>query len=83
LGVSGREMLRKIVAGVENPEELAGLARGRLKDKREDLMRALRGVIGSHQRLLLAEQLSHIEELDARIARLSEPPMSDLGPEVH
>jgi transposase len=72
LGVSGREMLQKIVAGVEDPEELAGLARGRLKDKREALVRALRGVIGSHQRLLLGEQLSHIEDLDARIARLSE-----------
>lgn len=72
LGVSGREMLRKIADGVEDPEELADLARGRLKDKRESLVRALRGVIGSHQRLLLAEQLSHIDELDGRIARLSD-----------
>jgi transposase len=70
LGVFGREMLHRIVDGVD--ESLAGLARGKLKDSREDLGRALRGVIGPHQRLLLGEQLSHIEELDGRIARLSE-----------
>jgi transposase len=72
LGVSGREMLRQIIAGVDDAEQLASLARGKLKDKHEDLVRALRGVIGAHQRLLLAEQLHHLEELDGRIARLSQ-----------
>jgi transposase len=80
LGVSGREMLHRIVDGVDDPESLAGLARGKLKNKREDLIRALRGVIGSHQRLLLGEQLSHIEELDGRISRLSEEVGRRMGP---
>jgi transposase len=80
LGVSGRAMLKKIVAGVEDPEVLAGLARGRLRHKQEALVRALRGLVGSHQRLLLAEQLSHLEDLEGRIARLSDEIGRRLGP---
>jgi transposase len=80
LGVSGRAMLRQIIAGVDDAEQLASLARGRLKDKHEDLVRALRGIIGSHQRLLLAEQLHHLEELDGRIARLSEEVQRRMAP---
>ena len=72
LGVSGLQMLRKIIQGVDDPHELAGLARGRLRNKHDELVRALRGVIGPHQRLLLAEQLTHIEDLDQRIDRISQ-----------
>jgi len=71
LGRSGRDMLTAISQGQEDPVELAALARGRLKEKSEQLQRALRGVVGPHQRFLLHEQLSHIEELEARIHRLS------------
>lgn len=71
LGRSGRDMLAAICQGVEDPLTLTAMARGRLKDKSEDLQRALRGLIGGHQRFLLQEQLSHIEELEARLARLS------------
>ena len=53
------------------PQALAALARGRLRDKHDALVEALRGQVGAHQRLLLAEQLPHIEELEAREARLS------------
>jgi transposase len=80
LGVSGRAMLRRIVEGVEDPEVLAGLAQGRLRNKHEDLVRALRGLVGSHQRLVLSEQLSHLEDLEGRIARLSEEIARRLGP---
>jgi len=70
LGRSGRDMLAQLAAGNENLEEMAGLARGRLANKREELQRALQGVIGSHQRFMIKEQLVHVEELEARIARL-------------
>lgn len=80
LGVSGREMLRQIVAGVEDVEALAGLARGRLKNKHQQLLQALRGVIGPHQRLMLGEQLNHIEELDQRIDRLTKEVECRLSP---
>jgi transposase len=70
LGKSGREILECLVQGETNPEKLADLARGRLKKKREELAEALRGVMGPHQRMMLASQLRHIDFLDQEIARL-------------
>jgi hypothetical protein len=43
LGVSGRLMLEAIIAGGEDPEKLAQLARGRLKGKIPQLKQALQG----------------------------------------
>ena len=71
LGVSGRAMLDALVAGHDDPEALAALAVGRLRDKHERLVAALRGLIGPHQRRLLATQLRHIDFLDAEIVALS------------
>ena len=42
-GVSGRAMLRALIAGEASPEAMAGLARGRLRRKRADLILALDG----------------------------------------
>ena len=50
---------------------LAGLARGLLRKKRDLLQQALAGRLQPHHRFLLAEQLRHIEALDAAIARVS------------
>ncbi|CAB3395099.1 transposase (fragment) [Kyrpidia spormannii] len=72
LGKSGREILKALIEGQTDPEALADMAKGRMKAKREELRRAVQGMIGDHQRLLLREQLRHIEELDARIARLTQ-----------
>lgn len=72
LGVSGRAMLESIAGGNDEPTTLAALARGRLKSKREDLERALTSLVGAHQRMLIGEQLHHIDELDRRIERLDE-----------
>lgn len=71
LGRSGREMIRAICHGTEDPVALAALARGRLKEKSAQLQEALHGLTGPHQRFLLQEQLSHIEELETRIDRLN------------
>jgi len=79
LGRSGREMLAGLAAGNEDIEQLAGLARGRLVEKRQELLRALRGVMGAHQRFMLGEQLAHIAEIEARIARLDE----EIGHRLH
>lgn len=70
-GKSVRRMLWAIVEGQEDPEPLADLALGRLKDKRPALIKALRGFVGDHVRFMLSEQLGHLDELDGRIERLS------------
>lgn len=69
LGVSGRAMLDALVAGEANPEVLADLARGRLRDKREQLSQALTGRVKPHHRFVLTELLCQIDSLDETIAR--------------
>ncbi len=71
LGASGRAMLEAIIGGTSDPATLADLARGRLREKRAALERALQGCVGPHQRFLLAEQLCHLDALDESIARVS------------
>lgn len=70
-GVSGRAMLDAIVAGEENPEALARLAWGRLQRKQAQLVAALQGWIGAHQRCLLASLLRQLDFLEAEIDHLS------------
>jgi transposase len=80
LGVSGRAMLEALVAGQEDPQELASLARGRLRNKRPSLEEALAGRVEAHQRFLLALQLQHIDQLDGTIAVLGEEMNERLRP---
>jgi transposase len=47
------------------------LARGRLRDKLPQLERALTGQFGPHQRFLVAQQLAHIDGLEAIVERVS------------
>jgi transposase len=53
-GVSGRAILTALTHGTSDPEALAELARGRLRNKHEVLVEALAGSVDSHQRFLLA-----------------------------
>src|SRR5919197_1133744 len=80
LGASGRAMLEAIVAGQDDPESLADLARGTLRKKRAALVEALRGGVRDHHRLLLRTLLGQVDhlngaigELNAEIARRFEP----------
>lgn len=72
LGVSGRAILEAMIQGQEDPEVLASFAQGRLKAKKESLVKALHGLMGGHQRTMLATQLRHIDYLEEEIARLDE-----------
>jgi transposase len=71
LGTSGREILAALVAGESDGAALAQLAQGRLREKLPQLERALVGDFGPHQRFLVAEQVAHIDFLEAAIARVS------------
>lgn len=70
-GKSVRLMLEAMVAGESDPEKLAALAQGRLRQKHTELVQALHGILGGHQRFMLKEQLGHLTELDERITRLN------------
>lgn len=71
-GVSARLMLEALVKGERDPEKLAGLAKGRLREKRAQLVQALSGRLKPHQSFLIAEQLAQIDYLEEAIARLSQ-----------
>lgn len=72
VGASGRAMLQAMVNGATDPETLAALAKGSLRDKHADLVEALQGLVGPHQRMLLDSLLRHLDFLDAEIRRLDD-----------
>ena len=69
-GVSGRAMLRAMIAGEASAEAMADLAKGQLRRKRVDLILALDGRLEEHHRFLLAMQLRRLEAIEADIAAL-------------
>lgn len=80
LGASGRAMLEALIAGQEDPEQLADLARRRLRAKIPELRQALRGRVTDRHRFLLRlllEQLDHLDQfigqLSARVEELTAP----------
>jgi transposase len=72
VGASGRAMLSALVAGETDPEVLADLAKGQLRDKIPALREALWGLVQQHQRFMLQSQLRHLDFLEEEIARLDE-----------
>jgi len=70
MGVSPRAMLQAIIEGTEDAEVLSQLARGRMRVKRQELQRALAGLVTDHHRFMLAEQLAHLEFMDEAIKRV-------------
>lgn len=72
MGVSGREMLNAIIAGKDDPQALAQLAKARLRNKIDELEQALRGRIRDSHRLLLKLHLEHIDDLNAKLEQLEE-----------
>ena len=67
-GKSARDMVIALVGGSTNAEAMADLARGRMRDKLPELQRALTGRFAPHQRFMLAQQLAHIDQLDANLS---------------
>ena len=72
LGASGRAMLDALVAGTTDPEVLAELAKGRLRQKLPALREALEGRFNDLHALLIGAILAHLDFLDEQIERLSE-----------
>jgi len=80
VGASGRLMLEAIIAGQDDPVQLADLAKRRLRAKIPQLEQALYGKLTNHHRWmlkLLLDQLQTTEQfiarLDERIAELTRP----------
>jgi len=69
MGTSGRAMLAALIDSQASPAEMAELAIGRLRNKREALTKALDGRVKAHHRFVLTELLCQIDSLDETLAR--------------
>lgn len=80
LGVSGRAIVKALIAGETNAERLASLAHHQIKVDRSTLAEALRGTLTSQQRKLLKTHLrladeirKAIDEIDRDIVKSTKP----------
>lgn len=67
MGKSGRAILAALLAGVQDTQRLAELARGRLRTKKGELEQALAGLFRPHHARLLTHILAHIDFLEEQI----------------
>jgi transposase len=77
---SGRQMIDALIDGERDPEVLAEMAKGRMRPKIPELMRALDGRFEDHHAVHLRQLLDHvdwfeatIDRLDGRVIELCEP----------
>jgi len=69
LGVSGRKMVEELIKEKDEKdlEVIAQLARGRMQEKIPQIIKALNGTIGKHQKMIIAAQLEHVDFLTKKI----------------
>src|SRR5207247_14354 len=71
LGASGRDMLKAIIKGENDPITLANLARQRLRKKIPQLQEAFCGDVQDHHRFLLGMLMEQVEFLEGQIDKMS------------
>lgn len=69
-GVSGSAIIEELLKGSQSIEEMAGLARGRLSPKKEQIKEALRGNFQEHHRFMIGASLEHIGSIERIISGL-------------
>ncbi|HEU5249566.1 MAG TPA: IS110 family transposase [Thermoanaerobaculia bacterium] len=72
LGVSGRAILQQLALGQADTEKLASLAVGRLKEKHDQLQKAVVGRLTQTQRWVLRELLARLDEVQGALSRVDE-----------
>jgi transposase len=71
-GVSSRAMLQALIDGHDSPEEMADLARSRMRGKIPELAQALTGRFTDHHAFLTRQYLTHFDQLTQMIDELTE-----------
>jgi len=70
--VSGKDIVTAIAQGETDIEKLVSLCRGKLKKKKDLMRKALKGVLTTHDRLLVAGLLDDITHFENQIQKLEE-----------
>src|ERR1700686_4019096 len=79
-GVSGRLMLRALAEGKATPQEMAELAKRKLRQKIPELELALEGKVEEHHRFLIELQLQRLEAAEKDLAALEQRIRQKLEP---
>jgi transposase len=79
-GVSGLLMLHALIEGKATAQEMAGLAKRRLRNKIPELELALEGRVEEHHRFLLKLQLDRLESVEKDLAVLEQRMHEKLEP---
>jgi transposase len=79
-GLSGRLMLRALIEAQTTPQEMAELAKKKLRSKIPQLELALEGRVEEHHRFLLKLQLDRLERVESDIAFLQQHLQEKLKP---
>ncbi len=66
-GKTARQILRAMLEGEQDPQRLAGMARGKLRSKHEQLAQAVQGTLREHHRFVLSQHLAHLDFLEQQI----------------
>jgi transposase len=70
-GVSAQNMIGHLIQNDMAPEEMAQLAQGRLRNKIEELQKALEGYLSDHHRLILRLSLQMVVSYEEAIEKLN------------
>lgn len=79
-GVSGQLMLRALIEGKATPQEMAELAKRRLRSKIPQLALALEGKLEEHHRFLLRLQLDRLQAVEKDLTTLEQRIQEKLKP---
>jgi transposase len=79
-GVSGQLMLKALLEGKASPQEMAQLAKRRLRKRIADLEPALEGKLEPHHRFLLKLQLGRLQAIEEDLATLERHIQEKLQP---
>jgi transposase len=71
-GVSGRAMIKALLEADMTPEEMANLAKGKLREKIPELIEALEGEVSENHRFLIRMHLEHMGYIKEAVALLDE-----------
>lgn len=70
LGVTGRKIIRALIAGEDRADWLADKAVSRLRNKRQELRLVLHGEVTEHHRYLLKELMDDLERIESKVLRI-------------
>jgi transposase len=79
-GVSGMLMIKALIGGEASADQMAQMAKGRMRSKIERLVPALEGRLEEHHRFLLAMQVRRLEQMDADVDELERRIEDKLAP---